>query len=94
MLTAAAERELHELQKERAFPLTAEDRLRIKMGMQVTAATTDLFAAALVALELYAQSNKWPLRHLDPDTKKRAACADGRGVREMLGNLSARLSPS
>ena len=38
-----------------------EEYNRIKAEKQVTAATTDLVAAALVAIELYMQWNAWPL---------------------------------
>ena len=55
----------------------------------MTAATTDLVAAALVALELYAQTNRWKLIML---TVKDAAGIDGRDAREMLRKLGARRS--
>ena len=55
--------ELVQLQRELATcgPEAREKYTRIKEEKQVTAATTDLVAAALVAVELYMQWNAWPL---------------------------------
>ena len=76
--------ELAGLRSELAAAKTAEDYRRIKEEKQVTAATADLVAGALVALELYAQSNKWPLVETNTGI-------DGR-AREMLRKLGARRS--
>ena len=77
------------LRRELAAATTVEEYRRIKEAKKVTAATTDLVAAALVALELYAQTNRWKLIML---TVKDAAGIDGRDAREMLRKLGARRS--
>ena len=77
--------ELAGLRSELAAAKTGEDYRRIKQDKQVTAATADLVAGALVALELYAQSNKWPKVEMNTGI-------DGRGAREMLRKLGARRS--
>ena len=81
--------ELAWLRRALAAAKTDEEYRRIKLEKLVTAATTDIVAAALVTFELYAQTNRWPLIML---TAAEAAGVDGRGAREMLGNLGARLS--
>ena len=77
------------LRRALAAATTDEEYRRIKEDKLVTAATTDIVAAALVTFELYAQTNRWPLIML---TAAEAAGVDARGAREMLGNLGARLS--
>ena len=77
--------ELAGLRSELAAAKAGEDYRHIKEKKQVTAATADLVAGALVALELYAQSNKWPLVETNTGI-------DGRGAREMLRKLGARRS--
>ena len=77
------------LRRELAAATTVEEYRRIKEAKKVTAATTDLVAAALVALELYAQTNRWKLIML---TVKDAAGIDGRDARELLRKLGARRS--
>ena len=77
------------LRRELAAATTDEDHRRIKAKKLVTAATADLVASALVALELYAQSNKWGQTMLN---NKEAAGINGNSAREMLRKLGARRS--
>ena len=72
------------LRRELAAATTADEHNRIKEEKPVTAATTDIVAAALVTLELYARSNRWGLLML---TATEAAGVDGSKAREMARKL-------
>ena len=68
-------KELVVVRRELAAATTSEDHKCVRAAKLVTAATTDVVAAALIVLELYAQTNQWPLVE--------NAGIDGGAVREM-----------
>ncbi|MEC8428535.1 MAG: protein kinase, partial [Pseudomonadota bacterium] len=74
--------QLVEVRRELAAATTPEDHERVRAKMLVTAATTDMVAAALIVLELYAQTNQWPLVE--------SAGIDGGAVREMARKFLAK----
>merc|ERR1719502_1615867 len=72
--------ELAGLRRALAAAKTDEEYRRIKLEKLVTAATTDIVAAALLTLELYMQSNRWPLIMLNATE---AAGVDAKRALEM-----------
>ena len=79
--------ELAWLRRALAAAKTDEEYRRIKLEKLVTAATTDLVAAALLTLELYMQSNRWPLIMLNATE---AAGVDAKRALEIARKLIAK----
>ena len=79
--------ELAGLRRALAAAKTDEEYRRTKLENLVTAATTDIVAAALLTLELYMQSNRWPLIMLNATE---AAGVDAKRALEMARKLIAK----